>query len=643
MSRHMASAGDVSTSHDPQLTENEAEVVLSKSRSRAVKGRRGTLALFPTLSLDIIYEIFQHLSPIDLLHLSRTTKAFRRMLISKSSAFLWRDARQNVDLPACPPDMSEPQYAALAFEPICSGCGKVTSAIMWQFNSRFCVKCRKLKFEDMYWNTNTKAICSKLAMRADQLNSILPEVSGSTKRVGYYIPQLQAFREQIKHLGLPDLESFVANERERTEVINQRAELCNAWYKSIIIARMEELHNLRTKREQAVRANLVARGWQDVIDGVGWERLSLSTIIGQSKEALTPKNWQKIEKPLIAYMAEWKEFLAEERVYSHRRKLFLEIWNYTVAFLVPATIHKCLPLPPDADVCLLSPMDDLIRVPQCPEVPADTFRQMFMVSMPLISERIMEWHIVNIRKLARLLPECDSSGNILALIARLQLATSIFQCKNERGCKWRYAMTYYEVLYHPCLQLRESPPRKNPALRAKDESIARTLNGYSLDLDQVKLHESVQVVANIVTSCGKDPNTTTQQDMSLLNPRLSCELCKYYGMETYMTWTTAVQHGCIHVPQRCKWRMLAANEKNAIISLEGPAVPYLCEPHRFVYRCTRCPRRISSWEAQTLERVLDHLRLLHEVTDPEEGIDYIFDSSIVPVLIPPVTISGNIV
>ncbi|KAG2041834.1 hypothetical protein BDR03DRAFT_855543 [Suillus americanus] len=86
-------------------------------RSRA---RRGGLSLLPTMSLDVLFEIFGFLKPLDLLSLARTSKAFRNLLMRKSNVFIWRASRSLIpNLPECPPDLSEPQYACLAFDPHC--------------------------------------------------------------------------------------------------------------------------------------------------------------------------------------------------------------------------------------------------------------------------------------------------------------------------------------------------------------------------------------------------------------------------------------------------------------------------------------------------------------------------------------------
>lgn len=66
-------------------------------------------------------KIFCYLEPRDLLRLSRTSHELRNILMSKSSEDIWRAARQNLrgELQPPPPDLNEPQYAYIMFEPFC--------------------------------------------------------------------------------------------------------------------------------------------------------------------------------------------------------------------------------------------------------------------------------------------------------------------------------------------------------------------------------------------------------------------------------------------------------------------------------------------------------------------------------------------
>lgn len=64
----------------------------SKSDNR-VKGRRGHLKQVTEMPMDVLYEIFSSLEPIDLLHLSWSSKTLRSIVMGKSVRFLWENVR----------------------------------------------------------------------------------------------------------------------------------------------------------------------------------------------------------------------------------------------------------------------------------------------------------------------------------------------------------------------------------------------------------------------------------------------------------------------------------------------------------------------------------------------------------------------
>jgi hypothetical protein len=114
-----------------------------KTLSKYTRGKRGLLEDLPNQPLDIVYEvcftrfirfhafdmptlqILSRCSPLALLRLARTTKAFRTLLMSRSSIAIWKSARelssdpQVIGMPDPPPYLSEPALANLAFDPYC--------------------------------------------------------------------------------------------------------------------------------------------------------------------------------------------------------------------------------------------------------------------------------------------------------------------------------------------------------------------------------------------------------------------------------------------------------------------------------------------------------------------------------------------
>ncbi|KAG6839428.1 hypothetical protein C0991_002625, partial [Blastosporella zonata] len=74
-----------------------------------IRGRRGALKDIVEMPVDVLFEIFMYLNPVEVLHLSRMCKSLRRILMVKSAEFIWRQARLNLEgFPDCPEDLNEP-------------------------------------------------------------------------------------------------------------------------------------------------------------------------------------------------------------------------------------------------------------------------------------------------------------------------------------------------------------------------------------------------------------------------------------------------------------------------------------------------------------------------------------------------------
>ena len=77
------------------------------------------LILPSSLKCDILVQICSYLRPLDLLTMARSCKLLRDFFMSKASAPAWVASRRAIELPDCPSDLSEPQYADLLFSKGC--------------------------------------------------------------------------------------------------------------------------------------------------------------------------------------------------------------------------------------------------------------------------------------------------------------------------------------------------------------------------------------------------------------------------------------------------------------------------------------------------------------------------------------------
>ncbi|KAG6916512.1 hypothetical protein DXG01_006513 [Tephrocybe rancida] len=103
--------------------------------NRLTKDQFGKLQGFKELPLEVFFEIGVLLEPNDLLALSRVSKFYRSLFLSRKSRSIWTRVLKNAVLPECPPFMNEPQYASLVYDTFCFVSALDISSI--SRNSRF--------------------------------------------------------------------------------------------------------------------------------------------------------------------------------------------------------------------------------------------------------------------------------------------------------------------------------------------------------------------------------------------------------------------------------------------------------------------------------------------------------------------------
>ncbi|RDB24007.1 hypothetical protein Hypma_008639 [Hypsizygus marmoreus] len=104
---------ELSSGKDPRAAKRrKAGNHVAPQPGKKLRWMRGRLQLFAEFPLDILYEIFSHLQPIDLLRLTRSSKPLRGVLMQRSARTVWMRAEANVDrMPRCPPHLTEPAYS----------------------------------------------------------------------------------------------------------------------------------------------------------------------------------------------------------------------------------------------------------------------------------------------------------------------------------------------------------------------------------------------------------------------------------------------------------------------------------------------------------------------------------------------------
>ncbi|KAH7922987.1 hypothetical protein BV22DRAFT_1093666 [Leucogyrophana mollusca] len=589
--------------------------------SKNAKRRRAKLEMMPDLNLDVLFHILGFLRPADLLSLARTSKPFRQLLMRRSSAFIWRSARAQIEgFPDCPPDLSEPAYANLAFDPHCYDCGKVVLTIVWVFRVRYCARCGRR-------NTISVGL-------ADRLGVCLPNISSDTFpdsdniRLSLFFtpllhrPDYTALKDVLAGMSDSEKEAYRQERSELTSAIIKHARLCDVWQASAARARRDELENLRSSRKDAIVAWLTVQPeFQPEIDYFGLGRVINHAIIREPKP-MTERTWIRVRDVLRGHLHSLRMLRLEETVYTHRRKVLVQAYSRYLQHPAPRGA-ACGILPHVATVASFPEIDEIIKLPADVTVDAAMFNATF-IKLP---ELAAEWQRSVESQLAKLCatPDGGSSSKGTSARQQLKLATSVFFLNPWQGC-----MVYPDVLAHECFIKLVPKPRRS----SLEHPIYSVMNGVPWRLKGAS-GESVVKVANdaaaaIVLACGLDPRHATIDDMERLDARLACELCSRSGprrAQKVMTWKAANCHAAqIHSREKTKWCLVnGKRDRETIKALEADALESKHHMSSGGYCCELCQPSVG--DSMPWRPMRSHLMDIHDVPsrDAKKGINCYLD------------------
>ncbi|KIJ60678.1 hypothetical protein HYDPIDRAFT_32099 [Hydnomerulius pinastri MD-312] len=351
--------------------------------------QRGRLEMLPELNLDVLFQILGFLHPLDLLNLARTTTAFRQLLMRKSSAFIWKTARSQIGgFPDCPSDLSEPQYANLAFYPHCYGCGNTVPTIHWRLRLRYCPACRKAEIYSGFPSYH---------------DGVLPleYLKLYHKRHGDYfvdIKQRDSFLAEYNKLSKVQRDVFMTERRKLVSDIDKHAAKCEAWHQGIIVARKCELSDARAARAESILARLKGIGYGAEIDYFGLDQIAaLRGDVFHSTKRLTDREWEHVGQKLEETMNDFRMRRMEMQLYNPRQRLLVKLYDDYVQ--KPALDGGAVDLLPSvADLAKCAAFDAVIKLPEVNGVEPDAFKPAFE-QLPI---SVLQWRENVERQLASL-------------------------------------------------------------------------------------------------------------------------------------------------------------------------------------------------------------------------------------------------
>ncbi|KAJ7775180.1 hypothetical protein B0H16DRAFT_1760930 [Mycena metata] len=574
---------------------------------------RGQLKMLPEMPLDILFEIFSHLEPPDVLHLSRTTKDLRSLLMNHSAISIWKSAFLNdPDLPELPEGLNLPQYANLAFSPHCHSCfihGEHN--VMWTFHLRLCQKCVVERFDELH------KVCSKLPGHSMMQNINLLRYGTATlptgiTRVVYSHEEAAEINERLTQLKKGDaskLEEFVAKRKKVVEAIQSHAAKAVISGQMRLARKQRLLQEARERRKDEICKRLSDLGYGDEVQflkDTRPEALSEHTLI-KSDTVLTDRVWENAKPKLVALMQSVTEKMQRRKrkaLLKNRQRLLLSVFKQ---YNLERPIDEINPRP--VEICVLPHIKAMLEDPSMDTYTTEEHFQEVVDDLPRLSAA---WREEKTSSLLPLLP----GGSNRDLLHR---ATTYFRCAS---CNEPIA--YPRILAHACLsELQHGHRNRDDDITLLCVSLDSTPWNY--DGKRVAYYPAAEVSArSVVQGCGLDPGMTTAQDMDDVNPWIECRWV--WGLPLVVddaryliSLPPQILHDMYHAvsSEPVRWRLLNETDADAAEALQEQLYETDYSHNRPEYACTKCRDQFSYLQMR------GHLRVSHGINDPEVEEDFV--------------------
>ncbi|KAK7680586.1 hypothetical protein QCA50_016368 [Cerrena zonata] len=268
--------------------------------------RRGRLQELPNMPLDIIFEVFSHMDPMSLLNLTRTTKAFRQLLLNRrTAATFWRNARGNVpSLPECPVYMSEPAFANLCFDSHCHKCLRSNiHNVSWAFRARYCRDCRPHMVVERLEAKDMLSQASVFHKNYDIYDLLISESGYGTGRevTNFHRPDLEALIVQWKDSGPDEQDKIHATQVALNRSMRENAQNCAMWQNLQKNLRSAEIDRLKTERYSEILHRLRETEWGEFIDSFPFivERRLLAIDGVKRARPLSDRSWINLRERIF--------------------------------------------------------------------------------------------------------------------------------------------------------------------------------------------------------------------------------------------------------------------------------------------------------------------------------------------------------
>ncbi|THU86286.1 hypothetical protein K435DRAFT_782942, partial [Dendrothele bispora CBS 962.96] len=531
---------------------------------------------FKKMPLDVIFEIFAHLRPLDILRLSRTKH-------------LW--------------------YFV---------CGNHCYTVFWDCRVRCCKKCvyKVLSTQHEIYRKNLQAYkflgylpfdCIRLKsgrMERLFLDSAFQLISDD------YQQNVTVLNDKGERLD--DVQKLAAwklpMDTKRTEH-RHYTRLCEQWSEGQRNSREDELREIRQQRRNQIENRLIELGWGPELERLQQENRSDDfwnhKLIKQSK-LLTDRMWDQITPTVFELLQPVRDRrLRVEQVNALKPRYEALKRCYDIYIFQQENLKKS-GFPPFGDVIESHIGYDIIfDTPYEQTLSEDAFHE----ELKKLPDFIDDWNKRKTQELVEIVRKAIPE----ATVDTLGLAKTVFMCETCKDFLW-----YPEVFQHCCYpgrrahwQTREYVP-SNPDIyhgfNPYDKCGSVPWNKLSTRIIFSETHSIC--LSLVMQTCGLDPDTAVHEDLdSLDDVILECKSCDHNGRRNFMRWSRAFLHihlfGQSHVPTPVK---PSEQLRQKLLEFEKPKE---WNRIRVVYTCDHCPDTPTGKQNHNYSDLCSHLRQEH--------------------------------
>ncbi|PIL26373.1 hypothetical protein GSI_12129 [Ganoderma sinense ZZ0214-1] len=572
------------------------------------EGKQSSLSCLPGLSVDILFEIFSHLLPLDLLRIARTSKSFRKLLLNRSASTIWIASRERAfpNYPEPPDGASEPFWANLVFgENIYV---KIVDNLLANFSTM------KESYIFQVWPDSDKSIVD-----------LVPYVSGlfrSSRNTRFF------WSEDIIKVGAL-LEGIIVEVGRGTPGAAGGLQIFKHERMALVTAVLEHSKECWDASEGKVRNHLLMVVFRlfDRFKALGYDDQAIKDVLKDvpiRPALLTEQAWDDIQtrhEPRLLhqlFLNRRDSVVAAEPPHLEARwKLITELYKEHCK-AIPPIERECIP--PVKIISLFPPFSDILQRPANVEVP----REDFTWAMANMNSYLCAWDgVIDMR---------------MGAIAGLQ-TTSHDGDPNKINLSW-----FVTICSHPSHQVGSTGTYRGDVAFSRREALYHLYHdhdGLGLEpysegcapFETLQFSEAGSTaVRSLIKLAGLREEKAMPLHMDFTRARFVCEHCDAEPREgeeglfkPVMDWRQAANHyvdcwrlGRTNHPQPA-WRMLTDVENEAVMKAEHvleDLPEHRDDPRTWFWRCNLC----KTFEPRSFTTAFLHVKQRHFVFQPRVGV-----------------------